>query len=87
MFPLGGPLLPSLLLVLLFGPGRVPGDVLLGSGNLVLLLGEHLLPLFLPVFVLVADGVGVHCRLDKVRKGFAPQFRHLGQSEEGESPS
>lgn len=87
VFPLGHPLLPPLLLVLLFGPGGGPGDVLLRSGVLVLLLGEHLPPLFLPVFVLVADGVGVHRRLDEVRKGFAPQFGHLGQAEQGESPS
>lgn len=87
MAPLGGRLLPALLLGLLFGPGLVLEEVFPGKRRLVFVfqLGQHLLSLFLPVLVLVADGVRVYRRLCEVWERFPPQLGHLGQAEEGEA--
>lgn len=87
MLPLGRPLPPAFLPGLLFGPGLILDEVLFGKGGVAFLfeLGEHLLSLFLPVFVLVADGLRVHRRLGEVRKRFPPQLGHLWQAEEGEA--
>lgn len=89
MLPLRCPLFPAFLPGLLFGPGLILFKVLLWKRRPVRLLQlrEHLLSLFLPVLVLVADGVGVDCRLGEIGEGFAPQLRHLRQTEEGKTPS
>lgn len=84
VLPLGGHLFPAFLLVLLFGPGFVLCEILLGKWSLVFLL-QHLPSLFLPVLVLVADGLCVHCCLREIRERFPSQFRHLRQAEEGEA--
>lgn len=85
--PLCCPLLPSVLLALLFGPGFFLD--LLGNLSSVLCfqLCQHLLPVFLSVLVLVADGFCVYRCLHKIREGFPLEFRHLWQAEEGKTPS
>lgn len=87
VFPLGCHLFPAVLLGLLFGPGLIFNEVLFGKGSLVFQLGQDLLSLLLPVLVLVADGVCVHCRLSEVGERFPPQFRHLRQAKEGKAAS
>lgn len=85
MLPLGSHLSPANLLGGLFRPGLILDEVLSGKTRLFSRLCEHLLPLFLPVLVLVADGVCVHGRLGEIRKRFPPQLGHLRQAEEGEA--
>lgn len=85
MLPLGSSLLPALLPALLFGPGLILHEVLFERTNLVslFLLSQHLPSLFLPVLVLVSDGIGVYC--GEFGNCFAPEFRHLGQTKEGKT--
>jgi len=85
--PLGRLLPPAVLPGLLLGPRLVLHQVPLHHRRrpALLQLGQHLPPGLLTGLVLVADGVRVHLRADKVRERFVLQLGHLGHPQEGET--